>query len=96
MKKLPCPQSRSVPPTPVGRRVATAGSGALPAVWKEKRNRAREKEKIMAHTETKMAAERLHAIQDRRKSGAAGKHDSRPHRQRTRAASKSKAIAEFR
>ena len=50
----------------------------------------------MAHTETKMAAERLHAIQDRRKSGAAGKHDSRPHRQRTRAASKSKAIAEFR
>jgi len=49
----------------------------------------------MARTETKMPAERLHAIQDRRKSGAAGKHDSRPHRQRTRAASKSAALKEW-
>jgi len=51
----------------------------------------------VSHTETRMPTERLRAIQDRRRSGAAGKHtDRRQRRQHTRSAQKGRAIAEYR
>ena len=45
---------------------------------------------------TAMSREHLLAVQGRRGSSAAGGHDSRPKRQRTRSASKSRAIADSR
>lgn len=35
-------------------------------------------------------------VQELRRSGAAGKHDTRPNRQRTRATQKAKAYSEYR
>lgn len=51
----------------------------------------------MSHTETRMARERLQSIQDRRRSSAAGKHgDRRTRRNRTRGATRARAISEQR
>lgn len=51
----------------------------------------------MSHTETRMDPARLQAIQDRRRSSAAGKHgDRRTRRNRTRATTRARAIGEHR
>lgn len=42
-----------------------------------------------------MTAERVQQVQNLRRSGAAGGHDSRPRRTRTRAASKRAALREW-
>ena len=43
-----------------------------------------------------MTADRIIAVQERRRSGAAGGHDSRPKRERTRATAKQAAIRDWR
>lgn len=42
-----------------------------------------------------MTAERVQQVQNLRRSGAAGGHDSRPKRERTRAASKRAALRDW-
>jgi hypothetical protein len=42
-----------------------------------------------------MIADRVIAVQERRRSGAAGGHDSRPKRERTRATAKRAALSQW-
>ena len=49
----------------------------------------------MSTTAGKQPRERVRAVQDRRRSGAAGSHDSRPRKQRTRRNVKRAALREW-